>query len=118
MNLSEFFTQFYFVIASVTVYFLITCFTDSKYCKNPEDIFILPTRGFIAPFSMLQQYRYKIFLQSFFSPRNPYIFIIIGLIVGYALIKFRRYRRSLNEKKNNQENSKEVTNDIVTNEEL
>ena len=56
---------------------------------------------------MLQQYRYKIFLESFFSPRNPYIFIIIGLILGYALIKFRRYRRSLN-KKNNQENSEGV----------
>ena len=110
MNLSEFFTQFYFVIASITVYFLLTCFTDIKYCKNPEDIFILPTRGFIAPFVMLQQYRYKIFLESFFSPRNPYIFIIIGLILGYALIKLRRYRRSLN-KKNNQENSGEVTDE-------
>ena len=94
MFLSDFFTILYFIIASIAFYFILTCVLDKKHCRNPEDVFILPTKGFISPFMMLAESRYKIFLQSFISPRNPYLYIIIGIIVGCGVITYRRYKRN------------------------
>ena len=97
MFLSEFFTILYFIIASIAFYFILTCVLDKKHCRNPEDVFILPTRGFVSPFLMLAESRFKIFLQSFISPRNPYLYIIIGIVVGLCVIMYRRYQRNRDE---------------------
>lgn len=120
MFLSDFFTIMYFVIASIAVYFLLTCLLDKKFCKNSEDMFVLPTQGFISPLSMLMESRYKVFFQSFISPRNPYVFIIIGVLIGYLVISIRKHL-SKNEKDNleNKDNQDNRENqNTLTQEEL
>ena len=73
------------VIIGLLVYNLALCLIFN--CSSPSgDYFKIPLDGFIVPFKQLKDGHMLNFVKLFFSLTNPYIYILVSLIVGSVLI--------------------------------
>ena len=70
------------VVIGIGVYFVSICLIFK--CESPSgDYKKLPLDGFVVPF---KQRKLVNFIKLFFSLTNPYVYILVSLIVGSVLI--------------------------------
>lgn len=77
------------ILFSTIIYTGVICLQDDNKClmnTNSGYQMILPIMGYIAPFENLKKNGFTMFLQNLVSFRTPYVYNIIGLIIGLIFV--------------------------------
>ena len=73
------------ILFSTIIYTGLICLKDDNKCLSKTNTgyqMMLPIMGYVAPFENLNKNGFTMFLQNLISFRAPYIYNLIGLIIG------------------------------------
>ena len=73
------------IIIGLVFYYFIICLIFNCQSLN-SDHYKLPIEGFIVPFKQLKEGKIVNFIKLFFTINNPYIYMIVSLIIASVLI--------------------------------
>lgn len=77
------------ILFSSIIYTGVICLQDDNKCLSKTNSgyqMMLPIMGYVAPFENLKKNGFGVFLQNLISFRAPYIYNLIGLIVGLIFV--------------------------------